>query len=235
MGDKKLGHWLVFGAVLLIAISNAIKGGSGLYSLDQTPLNGIASVLLSIGAEILLFYALVRWSADRTWSAACYALAIGAGAAMLNWLFYMGRVDPLLSVALAAVGPGIASIGGMVVGEVERSEKREQEDTRAHEIRKMELELERTKQEKLIALHGRRAAEAQQPVMVSPTIGRSFDKDEIKSQMLELWSANPDLSLQSLSKQLEPAYGTLHGYKDELIAEGKLEMRGKKYYPNGRH
>jgi len=230
--DKR-GHWLVFGAVLLIAVSNAIKGGTGLYTLDQTLLNGIASVLLSIGAEVLLFYALVRWSADRTWSAACYALAIGLGATLLNWLFYMGRVDPLLSVALAAVGPGIASIGGMVVGEVERSEKREQEDTRAHEIRKMELEVERTKQEKLIALHERRSAEAH--VMVSPTNGRSFDKDEIKGQMLELWNANPGLSLQSLSKQLEPAYGTLHSYKDELIAEGKLEMRGKKYYPNGRH
>ena len=232
--DSKRGHWLVFGAVLLIAISNAIKGGTGLYTLDQTLLNGIASVLLSIGAEVLLFYALVRWSADRTWSAACYALAIGVGATLLNWLFYMGRVDPLLSVALAAVGPGIASIGGMVVGEVERSEKREQEDTRAHEIHKMELGVELAKQTKLTALHGRRAAEAQQPVMVSPTNGR-FDKEAIMGKMLELWSANPGLSLQAMSKQLEPAYGTLHGYKEELVQAGQLEMRGKKYYPNGRH
>lgn len=235
MDGKKWGHWLVFGAVLLIAVSNAIKGGTGLYTLDRTVLNGIASVLLSIGAEVLLFYALVRWSADRTWSAACYALAIGLGASLLNWLFYMGRVDTLLSVALAVVGPGIASIGGMVVGEVERAEKREQKDIRAHEIRTMELEVENARQARLTALHERRTAEAQQPAMARPTNGRSFDKDQVKGQMLELWSENPGLSLQSLSRQLEPAYGTLHGYKDELVAEGRLEMRGKKYYPNGGH
>lgn len=228
-------HWPVFVAVLLIALSNAIKGGAGLYYLDERPLNLAASILLSVGAEILLFYALMRWSADRTVAAGIYSLAISAGAVLLNWLFFRSNnnIDVLLSVALAAVGPGIASIGGLVVGEVERTEKRELEDTRLYDIRKAELELEKVKQEKLIALHGRRAAEAQKPVVVQAQRHTGND-DQIKDAMLERFARG--LSLQAISRELEPSYGKLHKLSRELIAEGQLEKQGNRLIPtNGRH
>lgn len=232
MADKK--HWPVFVAVLLIALSNAIKGGAGLYYLDERPLNLAASVLLSIGAEVLLFYALMRWSADRTRAAGIYALSISVGATLLNWLFFRNNVEVILSIALAAVGPGIASIGGLVVGEVERTEKKELEDTRVYDIRMAELDVEKARQERLTAMHSRKEAEAQKSVVVPASAG-GFDKQAIMEKMLGLWADDHSLSLQAMSKMLEPAYGTLHGYKEELVAAGRLEMRGRKYYPNGRH
>lgn len=173
---------LVYIAVGLIAISNAIKGTLGLYGLEGSAPNLVASIFLSVGVEVLLFYAVMRWSADRTVPAAIYASLIAVGAALLNYLFFAGHE---LAIPLAAVGPAVATIGGLVVGEGVRSTKEER-------LFSMEHELAMAKEVRLTALHDRKKAEASIKVeKKKPMKKYSTKRDHIMDIMVQKKNITP--------------------------------------------
>lgn len=148
---------VVYAAVILITASNAVKGTIGLYSLSPDYWNLAASIMLSVGVEVLLFYSVFRWSADRTVPTAIYSSLIAVGAALLNFLFFVGHE---LAIPLALVGPVAACIGGLVVGEGERNATEERRKDQEFALAIAEEGTKQAKANSRAEYNKRKAAEA---------------------------------------------------------------------------
>lgn len=246
-------HPIAASAVALVVISNSIKGGIGLYELQPDLANLVSSALLSGGTELMLWFATAQWAKHRVVSGkvitsrAGWTAVVAVCSTALNWTFFQTRIEQAVAaVVLAAVGPVVSLVAGMITGEAEGAQAQAEASTtaRQHEIDLLDRELERERQKRLTLNAQARLAKAQasarEPEQVTeqpPTPAQemsAMSAGEVREKMIALWGEDPTRSLRDLAEMLPRSYTAIRGYKDDLVENGYVTIRDGAYHPNGK-